>query len=399
MPRKRGKKGQSGGSAAGLIAVIGLLIVLYIILIPPDERKKLLEDEVEGSQSTSTVEDNLTFLLEHPGRLDYQQFNEYDHDISPVFLYSTENSKELKTAGSFYVKNGVFDKKFYTLDFKIDDVANTDDLMLSFVAEKHKGILTIKLNGKTAFEEEIKSSNPSPIKIPKEYVASQNTLEFFVSSVGWKFWSTNEYSITNFKIIGEVTDTSRQESKNIFMLSEFEYRNLDTVTLKFNPECRPNDVGLLEIRVNNHNIFSGIPDCGILNKKYFSIGYLNAGENDILFTTRKGSYLIDNIIVKTELKKFEYPTYSFELNQSIFDDITAGNLTLFLDLSFFNDKNLKQADIFINGHRIAMSTFEKSWTRNINNYVDYDYNSFKIVPDNSNFDIIELKVSTSDEKD
>jgi hypothetical protein len=393
MPRKRGKKGQSASGAAGLIAVIGLLIVLYIILIPPAEREKLLADDTEESHSTSTVEQNLTFLLEHPGRLDYEEFKEYEHDISPVFLYMSENSKELKTENAFYVKNGVFDKKFYSTTFKIADLENTDNLMLSFFTAKYKGILSIKLNGRTLFEDEIKTTNPSPIKIPNEFLNSENTLEFFVSSVGWKFWSTNEYSISNFKIIGDVKDTSRQESKNLFIISDFEFRNLDTVTLKFNPECKPKDVGLLDIYVNNKNIFSGIPDCGIINTKYFSVGYLNGGENDIVFTTRKGSYLIDNIVLKTDLKKFEYQTYGFDINQSIYDDITKGNLTMKLDMDFFNDKKLKQADIFLNGHRITMSTFDKNWTRNINNYVDYDHNFLKIVPDNTNFDIIELKVS------
>lgn len=58
---------------------------------------------------------------------------------------------------------------------------------------------------------------------------------------------------------------------------------------------------------------------------------------------------------------------------------------------FFAQEKQKEADIYINGHRLHFSTFKTKFSRNINNYVKPWLNSLKIIP-KSNLEITQLIV-------
>ena len=65
-------------------------------------------------------------------------------------------------------------------------------------------------------------------------------------------------TIENAKIVGDITDTSRQKSQNIFTLTKTEQRNLEEAYLKFIPYCANIDnVGTLSITINQREIFQG----------------------------------------------------------------------------------------------------------------------------------------------
>lgn len=390
MYRKRGQEG--GGGAAALVSIIALLIVLYIIFLPPDVRKDLLDGDSAIGGSSDNVDDEYILLQESPGRLDYLGFSEYEHPISPIYLLRSVESEELKTWSAFNVKNGVFDKKFYQTRFRIKDLEHTDNLVLSFIVRDFKGDLVIKLNGEEIFSGMIPNFNPPPITLSKELLVDDNVFDFEVSSVGWQFWKTNEYLIEHMKVIAKVTDISRQESRNVFVLRDMEYFNLDAARLRFNPNCRPIEVGQLEITLNSQVLYTGIPDCGIPNTKEFSIGMLNRGENSLLFKTSKGSYLIDNIEVKTELRNPDYPLYHFELNETIWEDLEDKRLDIELRLKFIDGSGRKQGIVHVNGRTFSFSTTDKDWDKDIYNHVEEDDNWIKIMPDRGVLDVINLEV-------
>jgi hypothetical protein len=312
-------QGTSATGAMGFVALIVGLIVLYIIFLPPDERAKLLgenesiEDENEENASVEAEENVL--LLEYPGRMDYLKEKDYEHDIAAFSLYKTTNAEELETINPFIIRHGLFDDVKKEIPFKIKDLKNTENVLLSFTAKKNTGILTIKLNDVNIFESEITTQNPKPIKL-KENLKEDNLLEFSVSGTGAKFWSTNTYSLEDIRIVGDVADISRQESKNIFFVSENEKLNLEGTKLRFWPDCNPDDVGKLEIMVNYQDVLSSIPDCGTINMYTFSPAVLHKGDNNIVFKTDKGSYRIEQIKITTDLKGLSYPTYYFEINES-----------------------------------------------------------------------------------
>ncbi|MFH1682274.1 MAG: hypothetical protein ABIA37_00605 [Candidatus Woesearchaeota archaeon] len=63
---------------------------------------------------------------------------------------------------------------------------------------------------------------------------------------------------------------------------------------------------------------------------------------------------------------------------------------IILTLEFADEEN-KEAEIYINGHKISFDTYKVEFTRNIDSYVEPWTNSIKIVPLNS-FDVRNLKV-------
>ncbi|MBA3064401.1 hypothetical protein FP803_03100 [Candidatus Woesearchaeota archaeon] len=162
-------QGTNAASATGFVALIVGLIVLYIIFLPPEERANLLgENETAEEEGDSVEAEENILLLEYPGRIDYLKEKEYEHDISAFKLYKTINAQEIDIINPFVVRHGLFDEVKKEAPFKISDLKNTENVLLSFTAKKYNGLLTIKLNGVNIFESEITTSSPKPIKLKKD---------------------------------------------------------------------------------------------------------------------------------------------------------------------------------------------------------------------------------------
>lgn len=383
-------KGQSGVNAAILVAIILGLIVLYVIYLPASEREKLLYNK-SSSVDSGDSEDDDVLLLEFPNRLD--KVDKVDKKTLPnVYLFKSTQAKEIESINPFSVRNGVFDKKEKTVSFSIDNVENIDNVLLSFNSKKRKGILIIKLNGDVIYENEVGGESVGPIQLKKSRLEKDNTLEFSVSSVGFKFWTTNEYSMDNAKIIGDITDVTRQKSQNIFSLTQTDYNNLETAKLKFIPYCSGVvDVGMLDVSVNNRGVFSAVPVCDDPYKQTIPLGILNGGENFIVFQTSKGSYSIEQIELEFEVKDTKKTVYYFEINQSKWDEIVDDNKDVKLKMEFVDDDENKRADLNINGHLTSLDQDEKDYSKSIKTWVDQGNNYVEIQP-RMELDIRELKV-------
>ncbi|MDD5087018.1 MAG: hypothetical protein PHV16_04665 [Candidatus Nanoarchaeia archaeon] len=363
---KKGEQITQASGATALIALIVGLIVLYFIFLPPDERAKILdENEDEEDQSNDEVIEYKVLLLEYPGRIDYLKEKTYEHDISSFYLYKTTNAREIHSANPFIVRKGLFDEKKKEIKFTIDDLENTDNVMLSFSLNEYRGILSIMLNGQEVFEGEISTSNPNPLKLDKKYLDEENILEFSVSGTGIMFWSTNVYSFSHLKIVADVTDISRQEGQNTFFISENEKLNMEKASLRFWPNCNQDNVGKLEIMINYHQVSSNVPDCQTWNIYSFSPSILESGDNEIIFKTAEGSYRLDNIRIDTSLKEITYPTYYFEINESLYKKIQDDTYDVKLSLEFVDDKRDKNMDININNRMSTIDTKEAKYYKNI----------------------------------
>jgi len=359
----RGKKGQAvdAGNASLLILVILIVIVLYVLLVSPETREELLEngDNNGGNGGDGTITEGEILLEEYPGKLDFIEESEREHPIPSFYLYKTTDSEELKKINPFYIKSTAFEKKnAHSINFEIENLENTENVMLSFQAPVHKGVLTITLNGQEIFSAALSSRDVEPVSLSDDLLQEENVLEFSVEEVGWAFWTAHEYSIENVWIIGDVTDVSRQEAKNSFYLTEAEYNNVERALLKFSPDCRPETAGKLEVYINNMEVFSGIPDCGSLNIYEFSPEFLTEGANRVIFKTSEGNYLVDLISVKTELKESPSVVYYFEIEEEDYEDIVDDLVDVELSIVFVDSVVSKEADIFINGRRTRLSTWE-----------------------------------------
>ncbi len=324
------RKAQSASSAATLIVLIAGFILLYILFLPAEQRAALLQDEYtsSGSSSDSTPYSTGTqqatvqalvgesLLSESPGRVYYLKESSYEHDLSPVNLYTTTEAQVIFTQDSLYIKNGIFDQLFRNISFSLVDPDYTDNVLLSFNVASAQGRLQIKLNSQIIYDAASQAS--VVISLPDDLLSDVNTLEFMVTDVGYRFWTTNAYQLDTIQVTGDVTDISQQVSKTTFSISDTEKFNLDRARLYFYPDCSPRDVGALKITMNNAQIYSSIPDCQQINVVEFSPSVLSAGDNYILFKAEKGEYLIYSISVKTELKEQEFPTYYFDIDDAAF---------------------------------------------------------------------------------
>jgi len=213
-----------------------------------------------------------------------------------------------------------------------------------------------------------------------------------VSEVGWAFWSRNEYTISNIMMTGDVTDVSAQMSVNTFWLSEDEYQSLEYIKLKYFPDCAQGEAEGITIKINSNTVFSGIPDCGIINSIEFSPGIAISGLNELTFGTSGGDYLIDSISVETELEEPVYPTYYFELEQEEIDDIADNLFDINITLEFTNEEDFKKGKLIINGRTTHFQTYDHTYTRALNEFVEEGTNSLELLPDKTDLNIRELRL-------
>jgi hypothetical protein len=407
------RKAQGGMNAAILVAVIAGLILVYILFLPEAEREALLENKTvsQTGGSSGDDDDGRILLREFPGRLDVVE-GVIDKTIPNIFLFESTDAKELEKINPIIVRNGVFDKRDRSANFGIDDLEDTEDVILAFNVGEHEGILTIKLNGQIIFEKDIEPSdgnvgrdgaieNVGPVRLNKNLLDNDNTLEFGVSSVGFKFWKTNEYTLENIRVIGDITDRSKQESRNIFTLTSKELFNIEKVDLRFVPYCRNvADVGVLDVEINSRNVFSAVPVCEDAYRQQLPVGLLNSGENKIIFKTNKGSYSVEQIKVEFAEKDVETNVYFFEVNQSVVDDIEAGDVDVVLTVEFTDDKENKRADLDINDRLTRIDDDERTFTKILNDGTDLDFvkegNNFIEIEPRNRLDILEIKVEIRD---
>ncbi len=384
------------GQAHTLVLIILLLIIFYIVLLPPAERRELLEDTDEESSTTTRVskKGNVSTLLEEfPGTLVFQEENKRTIDIPNINLIASTQSKVLTRFSPLSIRNGVFDKRDKSLKFTINELKNTDNIFLSFVARRFKGDLIVKLNGEVIYLYEIATSNIEPIELDKNLIKDSNVLEFSVGDVGWRFWRTNEYNLEDVKIIGDVTDLSRQKSQNSFVITNAEIQNIERMQLRFVPFCNElEDIGNLEVQINNRNIYSSMPVCGSPTVVDINRDNLNSGSNIVIFRSEKGSYSIEQIKFNLELKETRSVVYFFELNQSDFINVTNNRKDIILAMRFVDDEERKIADVSVNGHRFRLDQTRPVFTRNINGFVEQGNNFIEITP-KVNLNIVELNVS------
>lgn len=391
----KNKRGQSGLSAAILVAIISGLIILYIMFLPAEEREKLFENKSDSDGSTKVNEsEGMVLLSENPGRLDTVGKVE-DKYIPNVYLYETTNAKVLEKITPINVRNGWFDKKIKTVQFDLEDLDNTGNVIISFTASKRKGLLTIKLNEVVVYEFEPTSINVEPIPLPKNILQPTNTLEFSVSGVGIRFWDTNEYALENIGIIGDITDISRQQSRNTFELTASEYLNLKKADMRFIPYCsNVANVGRLDILVNSRNVYSSVPVCD--DRAIIPIlGDLREGENNVVFKTNKGSYSIEQIKIDLEVKEVPTVKYFYEVGDEDYDDIKNDEKGINLTIKFIDDGEIKKGDVNINGLKRSFNQYKPVYSLDLSYPTERGNNYIELIPRNT-LHIVNLKIALFD---
>lgn len=359
------KKAQVEGSAHILIMAITIFLVLYILFLPPAERQELLgEDNEEDGNGAVHGDIDEEILTKHIGMLEYYKPG-FEHVLPSTYIFEAKEAEVLKEESPFVLKNGWFSTDVHEFDFSIEDLENTNNVVLAFDAEKRSGMLWVKVNGETIYEYEPSGPTIDPINIKKDILEKDNHVEIGVSGVGLAFWEVNKYKLDNVRVLADITDEARQKSQNIIILSPTEKNNLVSATLKYLPHCEPAQTGTLKIYVNGKKLFEGIPDCEIMNQHEISANDLNVDTNTLLFETEKGNYRIDAPALITQLREVRTFVEYFELEPDEYDAIADPNKDLFLEIDFIDDGKRKRAELNVNGRRTFIDQVEPYYTRNI----------------------------------
>ncbi len=378
-----GKKAQAA-AAATLLAIIAASLIMFVLFVNPDDRAEILGDDTisEIDDERRIIEEVL--LEETPGRIEYLELEEIEHNLASVRVYTKTESKELYGKNSLSIKNGLFSNDESEFDFTIQDLDETKDLLLTFHVDESQGSVQIYFNGEELFNKAVDAGENPAIEIPDYLLEKTNTILIKSNSPGLAIWKTNYIDLEDLKIIAEVTDTRFQKAKNTFLVSETEYNNLESLELRFQPDCDYDHVGRLIIEINGRTVYAGVPDCGLeFVPSEFAIDIVNLGENEITFYTEGGEYELSHIRVISTLEEIEYPTYYFELDHEEFESIGDDEFFVEATIEFTDDTNVKQGHINVNGHKSHFDTRELSEGIEISSDVVQGNNAIRLVPGNT----------------
>lgn len=391
-------RGQPAAGAGILLIVIAVLIVLFVVLLPPQERAELLGENVSGDgdtgdEDTNGLEDAETveeLLVESPGRIDFLGDNEVEHPLPVVNIFTRTESEIIAEKNVIYTSRAVFSEEQSPFTFTIPDLENTNNVLLSFRTVRIQGRLLVSLNGETVYNGD---GQVSAISLPRNLLQERNEFLFRSSSPGLMFWRTNEASLENVKIVADVTNLGAQTATIPFLVSDTEARNVERVILRFQPDCIVHEIGRLTITVNAHQIYSGIPDCDIAFVPIeFSPGILQRGENEVVFHTEEGTYLLSHVLVRSELKEVDFPTFFFEVSNEEFEDVENGDKRVRLQLHFVDVTDRKTGEVLVNGRVRGFDTRELSETIDISDLILRGNNAVKIKPTQRSLELRELRV-------
>jgi hypothetical protein len=381
---RRAQKFQTGNPAASLIGIITLLFIFYILFLPPAERQTLLE----GENATSVSEAELTLLDAAPGRLTFSDKSVFDHRIPNVYLVETRNAVILAKENPFVVNKGWFGEQKKSMVFPVMDLENTENVILGFQAPERAGTLQISLNGQLIYENKLSIQNPPPVSLPKTLLKDTNILEFTV--IGG-FFSKKKYSLSDVKVVGDITDVQRQMATNTFTISNTEHDNLDTAYLDFYPICDQNSVGVLNIELNGKIIYSAAPACEGPNRQDLYAEDLRIGKNTLLFRISKGSYRVEQVKARTVLKPVKAYIDFFNVKSSIYNDVLDKDKIVLLTLEFVDDSVSKRAELNVNGRMFAVDQRNNKYERDISSLIREGNNYIEIKP-LTELDVVKLQV-------
>ncbi len=379
------KKAVAWGAAV-LVILIALFMVLYILMVSPEERERLLypnetaEQPVPEAPTEAIAEENVSLLIESPGKLYVTKTDKVKHEIPSINLYVKTQPSLKQLAESLTITRGFISSSPKELSFPIDELANLEKVSLVFNAVQSSGRLEIWLNDHLIFDSEI--SGVKVITLPNTYLKEENKIVFKVSHPGLAFWRKNKYVLEDISLKLEYKLLNPEE-KRTFVLSADDYENLKSGKLEFNFYCNNLDgTTTIKVLLNKKEIFSEIVGC-IAGSRSIELSKedFEKGKNELIFSIGSGDFQFNNIFVETTLKETTYPTYHFNVDSSVMEKITQGKrVYLYLALP---ETGRKSATININGYQFSLNTEENEYEVSVTDYIKLGDNFIKIVPGNS----------------
>jgi hypothetical protein len=382
------KKAQASGSGAAIVVIlITALIVLYVLFLPEGDRNDLLGTTSTGTGNAAPGAITGSMLLdEHPGTMTVVKDNEFQHSIPSFNLFTKTEDTTLKSIESFHIESAGSTPGTKAIMLSTND--RVQNAKLSFSVPHHSGNLVITQNEQEIFRGEVDNS-VEPLDITLQ---SENLFQFSTEPVPWwKFFSKNYYDVASLKITGSVEKIDNKEALQTVMVSEDETNLMESAYLAYFVDCNVHDVGRLIIYLNTKLISSKVPDCGSADKIQIDPKDINSGKNEFRFVAEQGTYLLDRLTLRTQLKEAIYPLYFFSINSSVYTKIANNTINATLNLQFPDDSERKVANFEINSQKTRMDTMSANYSKNIDNFLKDGTNFIRIKPETT-LNIVEMRI-------
>ena len=379
-------KAQSAVEVTVLILILAAAMVGYIIVLPEEDRNELLaEDSITSSSDDETAG---VLLSESPGYVSPSKSTSHTRSLEPVRLYSTTESTPKSLASSISISHSLINNDYKTIQFKIDNQRELEDLSLLFFASESKGPLRIKLNDQLIYDAEFSSSD-LPMKLPLDALTTDVNYLELSTGFSWNIFSPNYYLIQDLQLVQDYLVEDKVATRTFSIDDPDE---ISSITLNYFITCNSNDQGILTISMNNQEMFSDRIFCEYLNQRELKLDEdALESSNTLKFEITEGDYNIEEIMITEKTKAKDYPSFSFDLDNDLYQDITSGEKDLYLKLTFDDDTSDKEATIHIQEYSFDFNTDALSYERKITTYVDDGANTITIEPLES-FQITNLKV-------
>ncbi len=390
MLNKRGAVESETIHVTGLIILMGILITVYMLLIPPEAQKDILEKgTIQDNYGQGTPSDKIitNLLVESPGLVFSDSAQKEKIKIPPVNLFAKKTQNIITLANALSVSRSLFNNNFQDLNFKIEDIANTNKLKLFFNIISSKGSLVIYLNNQIVFRGIVGNEN-LPLEIPVSNLKNDNVLRVEASSPSWRFLSVNEYALKDIKLIKEVSSENKKETRQFSL----EKDKIKEATLNYFINCLNvnDDQGIIKIFLNDFNLHLGQIICDA-SEQVIDIpkNYFKDEQNKLSFESEKGNYVLEQIELEIDSESQKVPIYFFDAKE---EDLNY-EIELKMDLVPNEEDERSSATIIINDERITLDTDRNIYSRDISNLIKKGENFIKIIPRNK-FEIRSLEIFT-----
>ena len=380
-------KAQSAIEVTLIVLILAICMVGYVILLPEDVRNELLDDSATSSSDSDDV-DGEVLLSESPGYVSPSKSSSHTRSLEPIRLYSTTESNIKTLISSITVSKSIIGNNYKSIKFDIDNLEELEELELLFFVSEYKGDLRIKLNEQLVYDGELNSAD-LPITLPIDSLVSEGNVIEFSTDFSWIIFSPNYYLLQDIKLIQDYLVEDKSTTRTFSIDSP---DDISSVVLNYFITCNSNENGILTISMNNREMFSDRIFCEYLNKRELSLeeDYI-AISNTLKFEITEGDYNIEEIQITEKTRAQDYPSFSFDLDNDLYQEIASGEKDIYLKLTFDDDTSDKEATIYVQDYSFDFNTDASSYERKISTYVDDGANTITIESLES-FKITNLKV-------
>ena len=244
------------------------------------------------------------------------------------FVVGQAQAENLKKATQMDICAGLWCNRRQELPVSVADyyMDTLKDVKITFAVydTNQYGDLVVKWNGREMSRGRL-AARDYTIIVDRQYVKDANTLVIYAEGPGLMFWASTVYTIRDFRADIEYGPAHI----NTFALSQNELSAWNSADLNFYGSPAAGSSGQLRVRMNNNQVFIGLPS----GQQTIALNYSNSGpkigENLIVFDAPVGGvfninnlqlrlYLMTNQVVKSK---------TFALSQADYSRLSRGTIT------------------------------------------------------------------------